>query len=271
MRLIFLGDVVGRCGRDAVIEHLPTIRREGKIHFVVVNAENATNGRGLSAAHSRLLLDAGADCLTLGDHAFDVREMTRVVEQQRRIIRPLNFGRVVPGHGAAMFDCPGGRQVFVAQVVGRVFMRPSFDDPFPAIDSALQAPPLKARADAIIVDVHAEATSEKNAMGAFLDGRASMVVGTHTHVPTSDGRILPGGTAYLTDAGMCGCYDGVIGFRTEGSLGQFRTGMKAKRMRPAKGPGTVSGVFVETSDRTGLAKRIETFRIGGSFPQERPS
>ncbi|MDE2912013.1 MAG: TIGR00282 family metallophosphoesterase [Paracoccaceae bacterium] len=265
MRLLYLGDVVGRSGRRAVGEHLPHLRKEKDLHFVVVNAENATNGRGLTMAHAGELFRAGANCLTLGDHAFDQREMVRGVETDRRILRPLNYGKTVPGHGAATFETPAGHRVYVAQVLGRVFMRPNFDDPFSAIDTALKPVPLGVRADAIIVDVHAEATSEKNALGWYLDGRVSLVVGSHTHIPTADGRILPGGTAYLTDAGMCGAYDGVIGFDREVPIGQFRTGMKTSAATPAKGPATVSGILVETDDATGLAKSLEPVRIGGAL------
>ena len=267
MRLLYLGDVVGRPGRQAVHAILPQLRRERAIDFVVVNAENATNGRGLTCAHARQFFDAGADCLTLGDHAFDQKEMFHGVEQDQRILRPLNYGKAVPGHGAGLFETARGRRVFVALVLGRVFMRPTFDDPFSAVDDALRTAPLKGRADAVIVDIHAEATSEKNAMGHFLDGRASLVVGSHTHIPTADGRILPNGTAYLTDAGMCGVYQGVIGFDHEVPLAQFRTGMKRGSMVPATGEATVSGLIVTTSDTTGLAVSIEQVQMGGVFPR----
>ncbi len=265
MRLLYLGDVFGRGGRQAVSELLPGIRRDRRIDFAVVNAENATDGRGLSLAHAEQLFDAGADCLTLGDHAFDQREMIAGVEREPRILRPLNYGRSIPGRGARVFDAPNGRRVLVAQALGRVFMRPDFDDPFAALDSLLRAHPLRTGADAVIVDFHAEATSEKNALGHYLDGRASLVVGSHTHVPTADARILAGGTAYQSDAGMCGVYESVIGFDRIVPVERFRTGLAPKRMTPARGAGTVSGVFVETSDSTGLAVKIEHVVAGATF------
>ncbi len=267
MKILYLGDVVGRAGRQAVCSGLPSLRRDRDLDFIVVNAENATNGRGLSIAHARQIFEAGADCITLGDHAFDQKDMVQGVEQNNRILRPLNYGKSVPGRGAGLFEAPGGRKVLVALVLGRVFMKPTFDDPFSAIDDALRIAPLKGRADAVIVDVHAEATSEKNAMGHFLDGRASLVVGSHTHIPTADGRILPDGTAYLSDAGMCGDYHSVIGFDREVPLAQFRTGMKKKGMTPATGEATISGVIVTTSDETGLAASMEQLQIGGAFRQ----
>ncbi len=270
MRLLFLGDVMGRAGRRAVIETLPRLRDEWGLDFVVVNAENATNGAGLSAAHAQALLDAGADCLTLGDHAFDQREMLQAIEAEPRILRPLNIARSAPGAGARLFPAPGGRQVLVVQVLGQVFMKRPFADPWGAVEQVLKAHPLGARADAIIVDVHAEATSEKMAMGHWCDGRASMVVGTHTHVPTADVQILPGGTALQSDAGMCGDYDSVIGMDKAEPLRRFITGMAKERFTPARGPATLCGLFVETDDSTGLALRAVPVRVGGRLAGSAP-
>ena len=263
MRLLFLGDVMGRAGRAAVAEHLPRLRRDWRLDFVVVNAENASSGAGLTAPHAKALLAAGADCLTLGDHAFDQRDMLGFVEQEPRVLRPLNYARTAPGKGARMFEAPGGRKVFVAQVLGQVFMKRPFDDPFSAIDASLKAAPLGGAAAAVIVDMHAEATSEKMAMGHWCDGRASLVVGTHTHVPTSDTRILARGTAYQSDAGMCGDYDSVIGMDKLEPISRFVTGMAKGRFEPAKGPATLSGVYVETEDASGRALRALPVRIGG--------
>ena len=263
MRLLFLGDVMGRAGRAAVAEHLPRLRRDWRLDFVVVNAENASSGAGLTAPHAKALLAAGADCLTLGDHAFDQRDMLGFVEQEPRVLRPLNYARTAPGKGARMFEAPGGRKVFVAQVLGQVFMKRPFDDPFSAIDASLKAAPLGGAAAAVIVDMHAEATSEKMAMGHWCDGRASLVVGTHTHVPTSDTRILARGTAYQSDAGMCGDYDSVIGMDKLEPITRFVTGMAKARFEPAKGPATLSGVYVETEDASGRALRALPVRIGG--------
>ena len=270
MRLLFLGDVMGRSGRSAVAAELPRLRREWRLDFVVVNGENATGGVGLSAAHAKLLLDAGADCLTLGDHAFDQREMLSFIEQEPRILRPINFARSAPGQGARFFDAPGGRRVFVAQVLGRVFMKQPFDDPFSAIDAALRPAVLGGTAAAVIVDVHAEATSEKMAMGHWCDGRASLVVGTHTHVPTADTQILGRGTAFQADAGMCGDYESVIGMEPLEPMTRFVTGMPKGRFTPAEGPATLCGVFVETDDATGRARRAEPVRVGGRLSPAAP-
>ena len=197
MKILFLGDVVGRAGRDAVISRLPRLREEWSLDFVVVNGENATAGIGISADHAKAILNAGADCLTLGDHAFDQKDMFSFIESEPRIIRPLNYAKTAPGRGARLFDARGGRKILVAQVLGQVFMKRPFDDPFSAVDAVLRNHPLGGMAQAILVDVHAEATSEKMGMGHWCDGRASVVVGTHTHVPTGDAQILLGGTCLL--------------------------------------------------------------------------
>jgi hypothetical protein len=270
MKLLFLGDVMGRAGRDALAARLPAMRRDWSLDFVVVNGENATSGAGLSPEHANQLLAAGADCLTLGDHAFDQKDMARFIEEEPRILRPLNFARTAPGRGARVFDAPGGRKVLVAQVLGRVFMKQPFDDPFSDIDATLRAHPLGAAVQAAVVDVHAEATSEKMGLGHWCDGRASLVVGTHTHVPTADAQILSGGTAYLSDAGMCGDYDSVIGMDKLEPMRRFVTGMAKDRFSPAAGEATLSGVLVETDDRTGRALRVAMIRIGGRLAQALP-
>ena len=270
MKILFLGDVVGRAGRQAVLEHLPRLREAWKLDFVVVNGENATGGMGLSAEHAKAMLGAGADVLTLGDHAFDQRDMLSYCEQEPRIIRPLNYAKGAPGTGARMFADARGRKVLVAQVLGQVFMKRAFDDPFGTIETALKPYPLGGQAQAVIVDVHCEATSEKMAMGQFLDGRASMVVGTHTHVPTGDAMILPKGTAYQTDGGMCGDYHSVIGMEKAEPLRRFVTGMAKGRFSPAMGPVTLSGLYVETDDATGRAVRVAMVREGGALQASAP-
>jgi len=270
MRLLFLGDVMGRAGRSGVIERLADLRATCAADFVVVNAENATAGAGLSPEHAKALLEAGADCLTLGDHAFDHRDMLSFVEQEPRILRPLNYAKAAPGAGQRLFAAPGGRQVLVLQALGQVFMKRPFDDPFSAVEAVLKAHPLGARAQAIIVDMHAEATSEKMGMGHFCDGRVSLVVGTHTHVPTADAQILPAGTAYLTDAGMCGDYNSVIGMAADEPLRRFVTGMGKGRFAPATGEATLAGVLVETDDATGLARRVAPVRVGGRLQEAVP-
>ena len=270
MRLLFLGDVVGRAGRKAISERLPAIRKDWKLDFVVVNGENSTGGMGLSKAHADLIFEAGADCITLGDHAFDQRDMLSAVEKDQRILRPMNYGKTAPGLGARMFTTERGQKVFVVQALGQVFMKRPFADPFSALDAELKKAPLGGLADAVIVDFHAEATSEKMAMGHWLDGRASLVVGTHTHVPTSDTMIMPKGTAFQTDAGMCGDYHSVIGMDAAEPLNRFLTGMSKGRFTPADGEATLSGVYVET-DRKGKAIDVLPVRVGGRLRQQGPT
>ncbi|PIE06475.1 MAG: metallophosphoesterase [Rhodobacterales bacterium] len=270
MKILYLGDVVGRAGRRALTERLPRLREDWNLDFVVVNGENATGGMGLSAAHAKDFLAAGADALTLGDHAFDQKDMLSFCEQEPRIVRPLNYARGAPGSGARLFSDARGRKVLVAQVLGQAFMKRPFEDPFGSIETALRPYPPGGQAQAIVVDVHAEATSEKMAMGHFLDGRASLVVGSHTHVPTGDAMILPKGTAYLTDAGMCGDYNSVIGMDKAEPLRRFVTGMSKTRFTPARGEATLCGVFVETDDTTGKAKRVAMVRHGGVLQQAVP-
>ncbi|MEM0937022.1 MAG: TIGR00282 family metallophosphoesterase [Pseudomonadota bacterium] len=263
MRILFLGDVVGRSGRAALTAQLGALRAAWALDFVIANGENATSGNGLSEAHAHALFEAGADCITLGDHAFDRTEMLSFIERENRILRPLNFAKSAPGRGARVFDVPGGRRILVAQVLGQVFMKRPFDDPFSALDTVLRTHPPGGQVQAALIDVHCEATSEKMALGHFCDGRASVVVGTHTHVPTGDAQILSGGTAYLTDAGMCGAYDSVIGMDKVEPMRRFVTGMSKGRFEPAAGEATLCGLYVETEDATGRALRVEMVRQGG--------
>lgn len=270
MKILFLGDVMGRAGRAAITALLPRLRTAWGLDFVVVNGENATSGMGLSGQHAQLIFDAGADVVTLGDHAFDQKDMLTYVEKEPRIIRPLNFSKNAPGIGARVFEATRGRKVLVTQVLGQVFMKRPFDDPFSALDAVLRQYPIGGQVQASLVDIHCEATSEKMATGHFCDGRASIVVGTHTHVPTADAMILPRGTAYLTDAGMCGDYNSVIGMDKEEPLRRFITGMPKARFTPAAEEATLSGLYVETDDMTGKATRVEMVRQGGRLAQAGP-
>jgi metallophosphoesterase (TIGR00282 family) len=270
MRLLFLGDVVGRAGRDAVSDRLPGLIERYRFDFVVVNGENASHGRGLTEGHFRGLKEAGADVVTLGDHAFDQRDTLTYIEREPTLLRPINMPDGTPGRGSNLFVSRGGRQVLVVNALGRVFMDP-IDDPFRAVENAAAAAPLREQADAIIVDFHCEATSEIQAMGYFLDGRVSVVVGTHTHIPTSDHRILKGGTALMSDAGMCGDFDSIIGVDPEEPLNRFLTGVAQNRFTPAEGEATLCGVAVETDDATGLAVHVSPLRIGGVLTQVEPS
>ncbi len=263
MRLLFLGDVVGRAGRRAIAENLARLRDEWALDFVAVNGENATGGMGLTGVHAQALLNAGADCITLGDHAFDQKDMLKAIESEPRILRPLNIARTAPGKGFRLFDTVGGKRVLVVQALGQVFMKKPYADPYSAVDQVLKAHPVGKLASAIIVDFHAEATSEKMAMGHWCDGRASLVVGTHTHVPTADTQILGRGTAFQSDAGMCGDYDSVIGMEKTEPLRRFITGMTKERFTPANGEATLCGTFVETDDKTGLTKSVVPVRTRG--------
>jgi len=270
MRILFLGDVMGRSGRQAITERLPQLRQDWRLDFVIVNGENASNGMGLSGEHAKSLLAAGVDCLTLGDHAFDQKDMLQFIENESRIVRPLNFAKGAPGRGYRLFNAPGGRKVLVLQALGQVFMKRAYDDPFGSVEAVLKAHPRGGLAQAVIVDMHCEATSEKMAMGHFCNGRASLVVGTHTHVPTGDAQILSEGTAYLTDAGMCGDYNSVIGMEKSEPMRRFLTGMPKGRFTPANGEATLSGVYIETDDRTGAATKIQMVRNGGLLQDSTP-
>src|SRR5207342_578720 len=232
MRILFIGDIVGRSGRTIVIERLPTLISEWKLDLVVVNGENAAGGFGITEVIYNELIDAGADAITLGNHAWDQREALVFIERAPRLIRPLNFPKGTPGRGAALVNAKNGKRALVVNAMGRIFMDP-LDDPFAAVERELAACPLKQTADAIIIDIHGEATSEKQAMGHFCDGRASLVVGTHTHVPTADHQILPRGTAFISDVGMTGDYDSVIGMDKDEPLSRFLRKIAGARFEPA--------------------------------------
>jgi len=272
MNLAFFGDVVGRAGREALADYLPGLKRALALEFVCINAENAAAGFGITESTAKDLFNAGADCLTLGNHSWDQKEALTYIVREPRLIRPANYSVLsdAPGRGSNLFETVTGRRVLVVNLLGRVHMD-ALDDPFAAVDKVLEQSPLGMVADAVIVDIHAEATSEKMAMGHFCDGRASLVVGTHTHVPTADAQVLNGGTAYQTDAGACADYDSVIGNQKEEPLRRFTTRISSGRYQPATGPATICGVFVETDDATGLAKRIEPIRVGGRLKETIPS
>ena len=262
MRLLYFGDVVGRSGRDAVVRDLPEIRRKLDADFVVVCGENAAHGFGITPKICEDLYAAGADAITLGNHAWDAKEILPYIDGDPRLIRPLNFPQGTPGRGAAVLEARGGKKVLLVQVMGRVFMDP-LDDPFAAVAREIAKYPLGGAVATTIVDIHAEASSEKMAMGHFCDGKASLVAGTHTHVPTADAWVLPGGTAYITDLGMCGDYNSVIGMDKSEPLHRFTRKVSRERMQPAGGEATLCGVLVETDDKTGKASGIWPIRQGG--------
>jgi 2',3'-cyclic-nucleotide 2'-phosphodiesterase len=261
MRLLFLGDVVGRPGRVAVTEKLPELRTRWSLDCVVINGENAAGGFGITEAICDELLDAGADAVTLGNHSFDQREALVFIERQPRLLRPINYPTTTPGRGATLIETRNGARILVINAMARLYMDP-LDDPFAAVDRAVSDAPLGQVSDAILVDFHGEATSEKQAMGRYLDGRVSVVVGTHTHVPTADHQIFPLGTAYLTDAGMCGDYDSILGMAHEEPVRRFVEKTPGARLEAASGEGTLSGLAVETDDKTGLAIRVAPLRLG---------
>jgi len=269
MKIAIFGDIVGRSGRTALIDELPRLKRRLSLDFIVVNAENAAGGFGVTARIVEEILAAGADVITTGNHAFDQREETDIYRTEERLLRPLNFPASNPGRGAGLYQINDGRSVLVVHAQGQVGMHPC-DDPFAAVDGAMAGMKLGRDADAILVDFHAEATSEKQAMGHFLDGRVSAVVGTHTHTPTADDRVLSGGAAYITDIGMCGDYDGVIGMEKTEPLNRFITKMPAQRFQPAAGEATLCAVIIET-DPSGRAVSIEPLRLGGCLKGAAPS
>jgi metallophosphoesterase (TIGR00282 family) len=270
MRVLFLGDVVGRSGRAAVLETLPKLRERYRADFVVVNGENAAGGFGITEAIVTELLDAGADVITTGNHIWDQRETIVFIERQDRLLRPINFPQGTPGKGAGLFKAANGADVLAVNAMGRVFMA-DLDDPFRAIERELEACGLKSGADAILVDFHAEATSEKEAMAHFVDGRATALIGTHTHVPTADEQILDGGTAYISDAGMCGDFNSVLGMDKEEPISRFLTKIASRRFAPSLGEATICGVGIEVDDATGLARAIAPVRLGGRLSQTEPS
>ena len=269
MKLAAFGDVMGRSGRLALIERLPGLRRSLDLDFVLVNIENSAGGFGVTARICDDVLEAGADVLTTGNHAYDQRDEIELYDREQRLLRPLNFPQSNPGRGAGLYRTRNGAEVLVLHAQGQRGMAP-IDDPCAAVDAALENFKLGREADAIIVDFHAEATSEKYSMGHHLDGRVSLVVGTHTHVPTADSQILPGGTGYITDLGMCGDYDSVIGMEKSEPVSRFVTKMPSGRLEPAAGEATICGVIIETDETTGLAQSIHPIRIGGRLRQARP-
>lgn len=269
MRLLFVGDVVGRSGRTAVLERLPALRRDWALDCVIVNGENAAGGFGITETIYNEIIDAGADVISGGNHSWDQREALVFIERAPRLIRPHNYPPGTPGRGMVLVETRTGARVLVLNLMGRVFMEP-LDDPFAAVDREISACPLKGAADAIVVDMHCEATSEKQAMGHFCDGRASLVVGTHTHVQTADHRVLPGGTGFVTDVGMTGDYDSVIGMSKAEPLQRFVRRIASAKFEPASGAATLCAVAVEIDDATGLARQIAPVRLGGQLAEARP-
>ena len=262
MKVLYIGDVVGKSGRKAVTEHLPRLQDQLGLDFVVLNGENAAHGFGITGAICDQFFDMGVDVITTGNHAWDQREIVDYIKAEPRLLRPVNYPEGTPGQGVGVYEAKNGQKVCVIQAMGRLFMDP-LDDPFQGIQRALLNKTLGDKVAFTLIDIHAEATSEKMAVGHHFDGQASMVVGTHSHIPTADAQILPNGTAYQTDAGMCGDYDSVIGMTKAPAIGRFISKMKGERLAPASGEGTLCAVYVETDDATGLATTVSPVRVGG--------
>jgi len=271
VKILICGDVVGKSGRQAIDDHLPELRRKLELDFVVVNGENAAHGFGITDAICEGFYAAGADVITTGNHVWDQREIIGYIDKDPKLLRPINYPAGTPGVGSGIFQAPGGKRVLVIHPMCRLFMDP-LDDPFAAVETVLANHRLgrNGTVDAIVVDVHGEATSEKQSMGHVLDGRVSVVAGTHTHVPTADGQILPGGTAFQTDIGMTGDYDSVIGMKKALASARFVTKMPQGRLEPADGEATLCAVYVETDNASGLAKRFGALRLGGRLKAEWP-
>lgn len=253
MKILFIGDIVGEPGRKAFIEFIPGMKARGEADFVVANGENAAGGSGITEKIAQELFSVGCDVITLGDHAWDRKELYPYLTNNPRVLRPANFSRRAPGHGSCVIEGPGGIKVGVVMLLGRTFIKYTTDCPFHAADDILTE--MRKQTPVIFVDIHAEATSEKVAMGWYLDGRASAICGTHTHIQTADEKILPGGTAYITDVGMTGPYDSVIGQEKEGIIERYLTGLPNK-FTVASGKGTLCGALIDVDEKTGRARSI---------------
>ncbi|MDP3532285.1 MAG: TIGR00282 family metallophosphoesterase [Alphaproteobacteria bacterium] len=266
MRILFCGDIVGRSGRQAVSKHLSSLKQKHKIDVVIANGENAAHGFGLTPKITDEIFSFGVHVITSGNHMWDKSEIIPYMDKVPNLIRPINYPKAVPGKGFVEYKLPDGRKILVINAMCRLFMD-ALDDPFERTMTLLEKYRLGSSINAIFVDLHGEASSEKMAFGYYLDGRVSAVIGTHTHVPTADHRILPKGTAYQTDAGMCGDYDSVVGMGKAEAIMRFTKKMRLGALQPCEGEGTLSGVIIDTNDQTGLATSITPIRLGGILSQ----
>ena len=268
MRILFLGDIMGRSGREAVKKHLPTLKEKLKPDAIIINAENAAHGRGLTEKICKELFELGADCITTGNHVWDQNETMLYITREPRLLRPANFPEGTPGNGHVVVEARNGAKILVANYMARLFMDP-MDDPFAQARELASRNPLGKTVHAIFVDFHGETTSEKMALAHMLDGQVTAVVGTHTHLPTADGQILVGGTAFQADAGMCGDYNSVIGMQKEVPITRFTKKVSSGPMQPADGEGTVCGCLIET-DSNGLTKNYGQVIIGPRLTNRMP-
>ncbi len=262
MNILILGDIMGPSGREAIIKKLPDLIKKKAIDFVIVNGENAADpGVGITKKNTEEFFKAGADVITTGNHVWDQNETMEFITSEKRLLRPQNLPEGTPGNGFGIFNSKNNKKVAVINLMGNIFMKKS-DDVFEAAKKFIENVKLKKDADFIIVDIHGEITSEKMAMGYLFDGKVTMLVGTHTHVPTSDHRIMEKGTAYQTDIGMCGDYNSVIGMNRDNSLKKFFKDPSATKHYPALGEATISGLMVVADDKTGLANKVEPIVLG---------
>ena len=263
MNILILGDIVGPSGRKAIVKKLPNLIKKKKIDFVIINGENAADpGVGITKKNTEEFFEAGTDVITTGNHVWDQKETMEFITSEKRLLRPENLIKGSPGVGTGIFNSKNNKKVAVINLMGNIFMK-KCEDVFEAAKKFIQTVKLIKDADFIIVDLHGEITSEKMAMGYLFDGKATMVVGTHTHVPTSDHRIMEKGTAYQTDIGMCGDYNSVIGMNRDNSLKRFLKDSSGTKHYPALGEATISGLMVQADEKTGLAKKIEPIIVGG--------
>ncbi|HLI13575.1 MAG TPA: TIGR00282 family metallophosphoesterase [Alphaproteobacteria bacterium] len=269
MKLLVCGDVVGRAGRNVVCDQVPLLRKALGLDFVVVNGENAAGGFGITGEICGQFYAAGVDAITTGNHVWDQRETASYILRDPKLLRPHNFPPATPGRGVGVFPTASGKRVVILHVMMQLFMEP-LDNPFTCLEQQLATHKLGRNADLILVDAHGEATSEKVAIGHFCDGRVSAVIGTHSHIPTADAQILPGGTAYQTDLGMCGDYDSVIGMKKDVAVARFVNKLRGERLSPAEGEATLCAAYIETDDATGLATHISPLRLGGRLQPHWP-
>lgn len=267
MKILFLGDIVGKSGRSKLFSLIDKIVSKLKIDFTIVNAENSAHGFGINPSIAQKFFMYNIDVLTTGDHIWDQLIIKPYLQEEARILRPLNYAKHNDGNGYRVYTTRNNKKILVINILGTLFMRDEIENPFHAMDKILHNYKLGQNVDAIFVDFHAEATSEKMSFAHYLDGRISAIIGTHTHIPTADSHILPNGTAYQSDAGMCGDYNSSIGMKTDTSILRFLGEGEHTHLTPAQGEATLCGVIVETDDKTGLAKQIEPLRIGGILPQ----
>ncbi len=270
MRILFFGDIVGRSGRDGIKKHLPALKERLSPDVIVLNAENAASGLGVTDKLAQEFYAMGATCLTTGNHVWAQKEIVGAIDSDPRLLRPLNFVEGTPGHGSYLHALPDGRKILIVSVLARLFMAHMVDDPFAVTERLVSLYRLGQTAHAIVIDFHGEATSEKMAFAHYFDGRVSAVIGTHTHIPTADEHILPKGTAYQTDAGMCGDYDSVIGVKKDLAVWRFIRNVPGERFAPAEGEATLCGTFLVTDDSTGLARSLQRIQVGGALREILP-